>query len=54
MSSDQARALHVFETDPEMGDLQLIRAPLMDLEVRGVGALKYFGGVVWDTKTAED
>lgn len=28
-------------------DLHHIRAPLVDLEVRGVPALQYFGGVIW-------
>jgi hypothetical protein len=27
--------------------LHHIRAPLVDLEVRGVPALQYFGGVIW-------
>jgi hypothetical protein len=32
---------------PGCGPLQVIYGPLLDLEVRGVPALQYFGGVVW-------
>ncbi|PNW83746.1 hypothetical protein CHLRE_05g245158v5, partial [Chlamydomonas reinhardtii] len=48
--ADQARALHHLEEDtgPDgLASLQLIKAPLCDLEVRGVPALSYFGNVVW-------
>ncbi|KAG2424744.1 hypothetical protein HYH02_015126, partial [Chlamydomonas schloesseri] len=48
--ADQARALHHLEEDkgPDgLASLQLIKAPLCDLEVRGVPALQYFGNVVW-------
>jgi arsenite-transporting ATPase len=46
----QARALeHLREdTGPDgLASLQLIEGPLCDLEVRGLPALQYFGGVVW-------
>ncbi|KXZ50739.1 hypothetical protein GPECTOR_15g424 [Gonium pectorale] len=48
--ADQARALaHLREdTGPDgLASLQLIPGPLCDLEVRGLAALQYFGGVVW-------
>ena len=44
---DQARALAAIASDPELAALQLIKAPLLDLEVRGPAALNYFGGIVW-------
>ncbi|CAG9465867.1 unnamed protein product [Pedinophyceae sp. YPF-701] len=44
---DQAHALGVFRGDPELSKLQRIEAPMVDLEVRGLGALQYFGGIVW-------
>ncbi|GFR49978.1 hypothetical protein Agub_g12120 [Astrephomene gubernaculifera] len=48
--ADQARALqHLAEDGGPTGlsSLQLITGPLCDLEVRGLPALQYFGGVVW-------
>jgi arsenite-transporting ATPase len=45
--ADQQRALERLRADPELGQLQLIEAPLFDLEVRGVPALTYFGQQVW-------
>ena len=27
--------------------MQQVQAPLVDLEVRGVPALRYFGGIIW-------
>ena len=44
---DQQRALQGLREDEELGKLQLIEAPLFDLEVRGVPALQYFGARVW-------
>ena len=44
---DQARALEMLRNEPELARLQLIEAPLFDLEVRGVAALSYFGSQVW-------
>ena len=44
---DQQRAMEKLKEDPELGKLQLIEAPLFDLEVRGVPALQYFGQKVW-------
>ncbi|KAL4441055.1 hypothetical protein ABPG77_010486 [Micractinium sp. CCAP 211/92] len=45
--ADQQRALQRLRDDSELGKLQLIEAPLFDLEVRGVPALTYFGQRVW-------
>jgi arsenite-transporting ATPase len=44
---DQARALEMLRREPELARLQLIEAPLFDLEVRGLAALSYFGSQVW-------
>jgi arsenite-transporting ATPase len=44
---DQAQALRVLESDPELQGLEVVQAPLLDLEVRGLPALEYFGRVVW-------
>lgn len=44
---DQQRALQRLREDPELRLLEVIEAPLIDLEVRGVPALTYFGGLVW-------
>jgi arsenite-transporting ATPase len=44
---DQQKALVKLREDPGLRELQLIEAPLCDLEVRGVPALQYFGNVVW-------
>ncbi|GBF93888.1 ATPase [Raphidocelis subcapitata] len=45
--ADQRRALDLVAADPELSRLQLIKAPLLDLEVRGASALEYFGRIVW-------
>jgi arsenite-transporting ATPase len=44
---DQQRAMEKLRNDAELGALQLIEAPLFDLEVRGIPALTYFGQKVW-------
>jgi arsenite-transporting ATPase len=44
---DQAAALAGLEADPVLAALPSARAPLLDLEVRGVPALRYFGGLAW-------
>ncbi|CAL8465589.1 g5125 [Coccomyxa elongata] len=46
---EQQRALQKLREDAGLGELDIIEAPLFDLEVRGVPALQYFGGQVWDT-----
>lgn len=44
---DQARALQRLHDNPELRGLEVITAPLFDLEVRGLPALEYFGRQVW-------
>ncbi len=44
---DQQKAMDMITSDEQLKGLQLVRAPLIDLEVRGIPALQYFGGVVW-------
>ncbi|KAK9815912.1 hypothetical protein WJX72_011818 [[Myrmecia] bisecta] len=44
---DQQRALQRLREDPGLRELQVIEAPLVDLEVRGLPALTYFGSQVW-------
>ncbi|OWM70209.1 hypothetical protein CDL15_Pgr026059 [Punica granatum] len=44
---DQARALEMIQNDPELTGLNLIEAPLVDVEIRGVPALKFMGDIVW-------
>ncbi|OVA18037.1 Arsenical pump ATPase [Macleaya cordata] len=44
---DQKRALDMIENDPELSGLRLIQAPLVDVEIRGVPALKFMGDMVW-------
>lgn len=50
---DQAAALHLLDTDPALKDLTHVRAPLVDVEVRGLPALQYFAGVVWQDDVFE-
>ena len=51
---DQRRALEMLAAAPETAGLAQLRAPLLDLEARGVPALKYVSGVVWDQDGAAD
>lgn len=44
---DQSKALAMISGDAQLADLRQIRAPLVDYEVRGLPALQYFGGMVW-------
>ncbi|KAJ9188820.1 hypothetical protein P3X46_000181 [Hevea brasiliensis] len=44
---DQRRALDIIQNDPELSSLRLIQAPLFDVEIRGVPALKFMGDKVW-------
>lgn len=41
------RALDMIKSDTELSDLTLIQAPLVDMEIRGVPALKFLGDIVW-------
>ncbi|XP_044966760.1 ATPase GET3B-like isoform X2 [Hordeum vulgare subsp. vulgare] len=44
---EEARALNMISNDRELGGLELIQAPLVDVEVRGAPALRFFSDVVW-------
>lgn len=44
---DQMRALDTIQNDPQLAGLRLIQAPLVDVEIRGVPALKFMGDLVW-------
>ncbi|KAL3646517.1 ATPase get3b [Castilleja foliolosa] len=44
---DQTRALSMIQNDPELSDLTMIQAPLVDVEIRGVPALQFLGDIVW-------
>jgi len=45
---DQARALEMCDADAGLNSLDRIEAPLFDMEIRGVPALKFFGDQVWN------
>ncbi|CAH1437909.1 unnamed protein product [Lactuca virosa] len=40
---DQMRAIDMIQKDPELGSLDLIEAPLVDVEIRGIPALQFMG-----------
>lgn len=44
---DQTRALDMIRSDPELMGLNIMQAPLVDMEIRGVPALKFLGDIVW-------
>ncbi|GMN24918.1 hypothetical protein TIFTF001_000740 [Ficus carica] len=44
---DQMRAIETIRNDPELTSLRLIQSPLVDVEIRGVAALKFMGDLVW-------
>jgi arsenite-transporting ATPase len=44
---DQMRSLDMIRSDPELSSLTLVQAPLVDVEIRGVPALKFLGDIVW-------
>ncbi|KAK7343864.1 hypothetical protein VNO77_12947 [Canavalia gladiata] len=44
---DQMRALDIIQSDPELCSLLLIQAPLVDVEIRGVPALRFLGDIIW-------
>ncbi|KAF3433962.1 hypothetical protein FNV43_RR25065 [Rhamnella rubrinervis] len=44
---DQMRALDMIQSDPELSNLTLIQAPLVDVEIRGVPALRFLGDIIW-------
>jgi len=41
------RALDIVQNDPELSSLLMIQAPLIDVEIRGVPALKFLGDIIW-------
>ncbi|XP_044461129.1 ATPase GET3B-like isoform X2 [Mangifera indica] len=44
---DQMRALDMIQSDPELSNLIMVQAPLVDVEIRGVPALKFMGDIIW-------
>nr|XP_043634218.1 ATPase GET3B-like [Erigeron canadensis] len=44
---DQMRALDMIKNDPELASLALLEAPLVDMEIRGIPALRFMGDMVW-------
>ncbi|GAY57365.1 hypothetical protein CUMW_178850 [Citrus unshiu] len=44
---DQMRALEMIKSDSELSSLMLIEAPLVDVEIRGVPALRFMGDIIW-------
>jgi len=41
------RALDLIQNDTELSSLLMIQAPLVDVEIRGVPALKFLGDIIW-------
>lgn len=41
------RALDIIKSDSELMGLNLMQAPLVDVEIRGVPALRFLGDIVW-------
>ena len=48
------RALDTIQGDPELSSLTMIQAPLVDVEIRGVPALKFLGDIVWKWPSVDD
>ena len=44
---DQNKAMQILQESPALQGLVQIQAPYVDLEVRGLPALQYFGNLVW-------
>ena len=44
---DQNKAMQILQESPSLRGLTQIQAPYVDLEVRGLPALQYFGSLVW-------
>ncbi|KAJ0102845.1 hypothetical protein Patl1_06061 [Pistacia atlantica] len=44
---DQMRALDMIRSDPELSNLIMVQAPLVDVEIRGIPALKFIGDIIW-------
>eukprot|EP00891_Asterochloris_glomerata_P006472 jgi/Astpho2/6472/Aster-x1374 len=49
---DQQRALQRLNEDAGLRELEIILSPLVELEVRGLPALQYFGQQVWQQSAA--
>ena len=47
---DQARSMDILRKDPALSGLERLEAPYLDLEVRGLPALTYFGQQLWGPK----
>ena len=47
MLQDQKRAIDMVSGDVNLKTLEIVQAPLFDLEIRGVPALKFMGDLVW-------
>lgn len=41
------RAFDMIQKDQELASLKIIQAPLFDVEIRGVPALKFMGDAIW-------
>ncbi|XP_010552953.1 PREDICTED: ATPase ASNA1 homolog 2 [Tarenaya hassleriana] len=44
---DQMRALEMIRNDQELSSLELIESPMVDMEIRGVPALRFLGDIIW-------
>ncbi|KAI4322291.1 hypothetical protein L6164_022001 [Bauhinia variegata] len=44
---DQMRAIETIRNDSELASLRLCEVPLVDMEIRGVPALKFMGDMIW-------
>jgi len=44
---DQKRAIDLLADDVNLKNLEIVQAPLFDMEIRGVPALKFMGDIVW-------
>lgn len=44
---DQMRAFDMINKDQELSSLKMVEAPLSDVEIRGVPALKFMGDIIW-------
>nr|GEY74832.1 ATPase ASNA1 homolog [Tanacetum cinerariifolium] len=50
---DQLRALDMIRNDPELSNLVLTEAPLVDVEIRGTPALQFMRDIIWKQCIAE-
>ncbi|CAI9105020.1 OLC1v1003848C2 [Oldenlandia corymbosa var. corymbosa] len=47
---DQMRALELIQRDKELSNLKIVQAPLFDVEIRGIPALKFMGDMDHDSQ----